>query len=173
MLGVIAKEKRIWGARMQNAWRERMESLRLFLRAETNWAPVVYHAYEQGWTIDEIADATGEDPAKVTDWLRYVLKPIPSKKQDKRRIYFIADSQRSMIKIGIARDPDARFRDLQNSSPIALALLGSMPGDRTHEAELHQRFSDFRLHGEWFKFAPEILAYLATLQLTGAEVANE
>jgi len=35
---------------------------------------------------------------------------------------------------------------------------------RVTEAEVHQRFCDLRLHGEWFKKTPELLEYIGDLK---------
>lgn len=79
-------------------------------------------------------------------------------------VYFIQRRQyNGAIKIGRARNPMARLRDLQVGSEVHLDLLAIEPGGATRERELHERFSRHRLSGEWFSPAPTILAYIRAL----------
>ena len=43
-------------------------------------------------------------------------------------------------------------------SPDVLKFIGQMNGELDDEAALHERFKQFRLHGEWFK--PEVLPHV-------------
>jgi hypothetical protein len=64
--------------------------------------------------------------------------------------YFVQSSSGGNIKIGrTTRDPRWRIRQLQTGSQERLRLIGLLEGDR--ERELHDRFSDYLVHGEWFK----------------------
>jgi DNA-binding NarL/FixJ family response regulator len=81
-------------------------------------------------------------------------------------IYFI-QSQESFedgpIKIGYTDDPDlrSRLRDLQVGNPYELKVLGVIAeGDYTLEKELHDRFSDTRLQGEWFKCSISLQGFI-------------
>lgn len=78
-------------------------------------------------------------------------------------IYFIKASQSGAIKIGTSNDPRGRFAALQTGSPEPLELIGVMPGQMDEEKRLHQTFARFRMHGEWFKGAPELLAEIKQL----------
>lgn len=75
-----------------------------------------------------------------------------------RWIYFIQGKDGGPVKIGVANDPKKRLADLQRTSPVDLVIIGARPGDTFVERELHERFADFRLHGEWFEASPVILA---------------
>ncbi len=77
-------------------------------------------------------------------------------------IYFLQDSGDFAIKIGStgADDPLERVRSLQTGNPRPLVLLGTMPGNEEDERALHCRFSAHRLHGEWFRPAPQVLLFL-------------
>lgn len=66
------------------------------------------------------------------------------------------------IKIGRARNPEARRQQIQTGSPVPVCLIAVVQdGDRHFEAELHQRFSRHRISGEWFVAAPEIIEFAA------------
>lgn len=66
-------------------------------------------------------------------------------------VYFIQAGKNGAVKIGWTRQPDRRFRALQTSQHSQLRFLGVIPGDRTLERQLHQRFAVHRMKGEWFK----------------------
>ncbi len=66
-------------------------------------------------------------------------------------IYLIACEYPFSVKIGYTRrDPQARLQQLQTGSPNKLCLLGWFPGDIKDEKELHTKFAEHRLAGEWF-----------------------
>ena len=76
------------------------------------------------------------------------------------RVYFI-ESYSGEIKIGRAVDPSVRLLDLQTGSPVGLRLIGSTPETKDmNERSLHRRFASFRLHGEWFRREPDLLAFI-------------
>jgi hypothetical protein len=70
-------------------------------------------------------------------------------------VYVIHAQGCGLFKIGWAKDPAKRIRDLQTASPDALELVGSRPGTLRDEADLHRRFRPLRIRGEWFALAPE------------------
>lgn len=73
-------------------------------------------------------------------------------------IYFIQDTLTCHIKIGFTDgDPDARLRALQTGNPNPLVLLGTSQGDLEDEQDLHRRFSEWRVQGEWFKPAKAVI----------------
>lgn len=76
------------------------------------------------------------------------------------RVYFIQASITGLIKIGVAVDPSDRLRTLQTGSPDTLSLIKTIDGDQKLEQELHRRFADDRLHGEWFHPSADLLAYI-------------
>jgi hypothetical protein len=56
----------------------------------------------------------------------------------------------SVVKLGHARDPRVRLRDLQVGNPQPLKVLALFEGCGHWEPLLHQAFSAYRLAGEWF-----------------------
>lgn len=77
-------------------------------------------------------------------------------------IYFIEMEGLNLLKIGFTeRDPKDRLRELQTANPHKLNLLHVMDGGLNQEAELHQSFDHLREQGEWFRFTPELQAFLA------------
>lgn len=66
-------------------------------------------------------------------------------------IYFALAPTAGMVKIGFAKNPDARFAILRAGSPVELVLLGSIPGDYTFERRLHAYLFSRHHHNEWFR----------------------
>ena len=72
-----------------------------------------------------------------------------------KSVYFIADDCAKAVKIGVARSPARRLRDLQVANPNKLRLLYVLKGkEQEFETKLHSLFSAHRLRGEWFSLAP-------------------
>jgi hypothetical protein len=72
-----------------------------------------------------------------------------------RWIYF-AESN-GEIKIGISDDPDQRVR------AFGAELLAVQPGNTRLERELHARFIDHCIRGEWFEDCEPIRAHIETI----------
>lgn len=79
-------------------------------------------------------------------------------------VYFIADKARTAIKIGRGHDVRDRFASIQANSPVPLILLGYCSSGKRDVVEraLHRKFALLRLHGEWFRYHPDILAEIET-----------
>jgi hypothetical protein len=90
------------------------------------------------------------------------------------RIYFIEAVGMDLIKIGYTIDPAKRFLTMLTMSPAPLSLLGSLSGGPQKELEIHDKLEPQRLHGEWFKKTPEVMAVVATAeQLYGHDFYNQ
>lgn len=75
-------------------------------------------------------------------------------------VYFIQGVDGGRVKIGWAKRPASRLRELQTGSPVALRIVAVMPGSREDERTHHRRFERHRCYGEWFFPAPELLEYM-------------
>lgn len=64
--------------------------------------------------------------------------------------YVYAIEGAGLVKIGRAVSPSYRMSTLQAGSPVKLKFRGCVLGDHRLERELHDRFSEYRRHGEWF-----------------------
>lgn len=71
-------------------------------------------------------------------------------------VYFIQAGDNGPIKIGIARNPRKRLRQLQTANPERLRLLGTIDGDLEVERRIHSELEDWRLAGEWFRADEEV-----------------
>jgi hypothetical protein len=104
-----------------------------------------------------------EKAATESDSNPFHYDPVdPSPRVDTRCVYFIQPVGGGLIKIGVAGWPKLRLAAIQHMSPVPLRLLGEIPGvGQAEETRLHARFADIREHGEWFRPAAELLAYIA------------
>lgn len=76
-------------------------------------------------------------------------------------VYFIQQgSSDGPVKIGLAKNPLARLKNLQTASPFQLETLFSIyvgNGAAYVEAGLHRHFRDLNtIGGEWFYWSPDI-----------------
>jgi hypothetical protein len=77
-------------------------------------------------------------------------------------VYFIRAPSVNRIKIGwSAYNPDARFVELNVSSPVMLEKFALMRGPQSLEGETHARFKRLRKKGEWFRIAEPLLTFIA------------
>ena len=63
--------------------------------------------------------------------------------------YIVRHPESGLIKIGRSINPIARIRSLECGSGAALEVIVILQGDCEHE--LHKRFSELRVFGEWFR----------------------
>ena len=77
-------------------------------------------------------------------------------------IYFIQETGlfRNRIKIGRTNHIKKRLGDLRGGSPSTLKVLLVLPGDTREEMYYHERFTKYRLHGEWFKYGLEMKLFV-------------
>ena len=73
-------------------------------------------------------------------------------------VYFIRAGEDGPIKIGYTGgEIGKRLRALQCVSPLRLTLLATCEGSKKTEKRLHCEFRRYRLWGEWFRAAAELL----------------
>lgn len=66
-------------------------------------------------------------------------------------IYFLQAETGGPVKIGwTIHDPKRRLSAFQIGSPQLLTIRGVLPGTSEDEKELHRRFAEDRVRGEWF-----------------------
>jgi hypothetical protein len=69
-------------------------------------------------------------------------------------IYFVEMVGADAVKIGSSyAGVNRRVVILQTASPFELRLLGIIPGNIAEEKQLHRRFDDHLIRGEWFRFS--------------------
>lgn len=93
----------------------------------------------------------------------------PSKKETKKVhsnlwIYFIQEKGSGNIKIGVSKSPAKRLKQLQVYNSTSLKLIFTIKGSYEIEGEIHDKFSKYNIHGEWFQGEEEILNYINNLK---------
>lgn len=92
------------------------------------------------------------------------LEVAQGSKKSRGHVYFIQPGSRKRVKIGFAVSVPERMAMLQTASSDKLRLLGTIKGDLTTEGEMHRRFAQHRIQGEWFRLVSEIVEYIAELK---------
>ncbi len=100
------------------------------------------------------------DPLELPEWERFVSY-----------VYFVKGGKTKNIKIGYSGNMPNRMRDLQASSPDVLHPIYYFKGTKRHEAFLHELFSAFRIHGEWFKPSVRIKGFIRLAEREGIDHA--
>lgn len=97
---------------------------------------------EHGYTAADLS--WNKTKALAPDCEPVMLKPTAA-------VYFVQAVNGGLVKIGVSNDPAGRLASLQCGCPLALRIVKTIDGvARTREAEIHQQFAAYRVHGEWF-----------------------
>jgi len=77
-------------------------------------------------------------------------------------VYFMKRVTDGAIKIGTTHNVIKRRKSLEGATG-PLFVLAVISGDRSVEADLHERFNVERLHGEWFAPSPAIIQFIEAI----------
>lgn len=66
------------------------------------------------------------------------------------------------IKIGFSRWPPERLWNLQRENALPMTVLSITMGEQEDERRLHDYFSPYRQHAEWFSDTPEVRMVIAS-----------
>lgn len=91
-------------------------------------------------------------------------------------VYFVLDGfkpsedgrdwdDRSYVKIGYSKNPEARLGALQTASPERLDLMGYIPGNPSTERQFHELFGHLRRKGEWFALTRQLYSCINQFEL--------
>lgn len=69
-------------------------------------------------------------------------------------VYLMKDLRSGFIKIGYSNNPVYRERTLQSEQPL-IELIEAWAGEKSDEKELHDRYQNVRVRGEWFRLTDE------------------
>lgn len=78
-------------------------------------------------------------------------------------VYFAQDDVTGLIKIGRSRNVTRRIAHLRWETKHPIRLLISTPGGSDAETALHDQFTSHRVHGEWFRSSPGMVAVIAVI----------
>lgn len=77
-------------------------------------------------------------------------------------VYFVRAGDR--VKIGRAVDLGQRIRALQTMHADELSLVLSIPAHAALEPAIQNRFAHLKVRGEWFRLAPDLIAFIEAVQ---------
>lgn len=79
---------------------------------------------------------------------------------------YLLQSPTGAYKIGRSRDPQSRLRTFQVKLPFEVSYVAVIQSENMYslERELHNRFEQQRVNGEWFNLSPEDVEYIKSLQ---------
>jgi hypothetical protein len=87
-----------------------------------------------------------------------VKEKVAESAQQKQQTYFMLDEQNNRIKIGKSINPISRLRQISGMAGAKLSLIAVIDDDV--EQELHRKFSDLSVYGEWFLPDERIAEYI-------------
>lgn len=112
--------------------------------------------------VQHASEGLGSEMADTQE--RLTLRPAsPIAGHSTPLVYFVQAGEGGPIKIGWARNPWGRIRDLQVAHWAVLTMLGTTDGGVALERRLHRRFAKERVRGEWFNPSPRLYAAIARL----------
>ena len=96
----------------------------------------------------------------MTDDYRIFKDPVPVNTSG--YVYLIKASGK--YKIGISTNPDKRIESLQtaNPSPISVVHIQYSHEYKRLEAELHEKYGEYRMQGEWFDLPADLVDLVVT-----------
>lgn len=90
------------------------------------------------------------------------IKREQSFKKNSEYVYFLKADK--FIKIGKSSgSPHSRINSLQTGCPFPIMLIAFIEGGLEKESELHKKFDQYRVHGEWFLGTGELLEFIYSL----------
>lgn len=120
--------------------------------------------YRRRLHLRHIGDAapTAEDIEK--EWLAW------HEGRSGSRVYFVQRGYApdAPIKIGTAKRPARRVAALQTACAERLVVLATCAGGHELEREYHQRFSDHKISGEWFRPSAALMQEIGRIRALGA-----
>lgn len=116
-------------------------------------------AYSQGQRLLKhpevsrlITSLFGESFARAGEVLEPQAAPILLRTKHLSGFVYFMREPFGLVKIGKARNPNTRLKDIQTSSPYELRIEGVIQCENMHglEAEIHTAFEHRLVRGEWY-----------------------
>lgn len=148
---------------------EEISSMSLEELIETHRA-AISRCDDMEWTFSEIIREWDSFPPFLSALEMEIDRKRPKTRKPKVKkktfLYLIEDERNGFIKIGRAQSPSARERTLQSEMPL-LSLIWQCEGLQQDEKDLHERFKDKRVRGEWFSLSKEDIEFIKSLKWRG------
>lgn len=181
ILNELESEGRTEGSICYALWKER-ELLRLHRDKPDFWIVFKESVQKWSWAKDDprwedwrkkkdAQDKARKRQEEIIEEMRDRTFYKPYAKDLTGFIYFIQGECGGPIKIGYTTDLENRIKKLQTGYPDRLQLLLAFPGNKQFEQAIHKQFEQYRLNGEWFRPAPEVLQRIGYFALLNAHVA--
>ena len=117
--------------------------------------------------IEKEEDDTSSDEDK--EECTSISEPIPNIDN----VYLIRRGKTNSYKIGYSNDPKKRLKTFQTGNDKILTIIACCPGGSDIEKQFHNKYSDARGIGEWFRFNSlrilEVIGKYAKLRLQDKE----
>jgi len=74
---------------------------------------------------------------------------------NKKYTYLIKDNENGLYKIGVAKNPQKRLKELQTGNPFELFIVDTYLTEYSNKIEktLHRKYSYLKKEGEWFNLS--------------------
>ena len=67
------------------------------------------------------------------------------------KIYVIGNLTEMLCKIGYSNNPNKRLKEVQTGCPYRLEILATFDGNIPTEKQLHEKYKEYNINGEWFR----------------------
>jgi len=84
---------------------------------------------------------------------------FPKKRAKGAFVYLMHDIDQNLLKIGFTENPKRRFKEIANANTNKIEFLGTIPGTKTNESNLHRKWKRFNAKLEWFNYDDDIIDY--------------
>lgn len=72
-------------------------------------------------------------------------------------VYFIRGEKSNRLKIGFSERFEFRLKEIARSEGEDFEVIGFISGTRSDESNLHEKFSKWKINGEWFQYVTETI----------------
>ena len=71
------------------------------------------------------------------------------------KIYLIKSLNEGIYKIGVSKNPNKRLKEVQTGNPAPVEIIQLYESEIAYKIEtaLHNRYSHYNTHGEWFELS--------------------
>lgn len=83
------------------------------------------------------------------------------------QVYFFHCPKAAVVKVGYAQNVPKRMESCQTWCPYPVVLLGTIPGDRQVEKQIHDHLYQWRALGEWFAYCDKVKEIIDSILADG------
>jgi hypothetical protein len=162
----LANDKRRWSSkdareaaltrweRWEKTPRNKAESIWRNIKDFPTIGSALAHPDMAGWTQNASYRAFGKRGTALWDKEKY---------RANMKVYVAQAGKDRKVKIGTTGNIDNRTNGIGHSLVKGVRIIAAVPGGYDLERELHQRFKEYRIRGEWFRLEGDLAEYVAGL----------